>query len=53
MFTEMLQAEIWRKRLEAAGFRVLNEAWVPPGDEARRDEHDRASQTSERRVRPP
>ena len=30
MFTELLQAEVWRKKLEAAGFRVLPEAWERP-----------------------
>jgi hypothetical protein len=34
MFTELLQAELWRKKLEAAGYRVLPEAW-PPRDEFR------------------
>ena len=30
MFTELLQAEVWRKRLESAGFRVILEPWEPP-----------------------
>ena len=29
MFTELLQAEVWRKKLESAGFRVLPEPWEP------------------------
>jgi len=30
MFTELLQAEVWRKRLEAAGYRVILEPWERP-----------------------
>lgn len=33
MFTELLQAEIWRKKLEAAGYRVVTEVWQPSRDE--------------------
>ncbi len=34
MFTELLQAEIWRKRLEEAGYRVVPEKWQPGAAEA-------------------
>ena len=34
MFTELLQAEMWRKKLESAGYRVVPEAW-PPREEFR------------------
>lgn len=45
MFTELLQAEIWRKKLEAAGFKVLPEAWPPQRDSQTpsRDERERTT----------
>ncbi len=43
MFTELLQAEVWRKKLEAAGFRVILEPWEPPRypSPTERDRRDR------------
>jgi hypothetical protein len=28
MFTELLQAEVWRKKLENSGYRVILEPWL-------------------------
>jgi hypothetical protein len=40
MFTELLQIEIWRKKLESAGYRVLSEAWEPSRSEPERERDD-------------
>lgn len=44
MFTELLQAEVWRKRLEASGYRVILEPWERPRPRivAERERFDRA-----------
>jgi hypothetical protein len=47
MFTELLQAEVWRKRLETAGYRVILEPWDAPRPTQpppERDRRDRVSQ---------
>lgn len=52
MFTELLHAEVWLKRLERAGYRVILEPWDRPRtpqelrDEEQRQEEQRKIQRS-------
>jgi hypothetical protein len=54
MFTELLQAEVWRKRLEAAGYRVILEPWERPRPRllADRERFDRATMPTPAPPRP-
>lgn len=46
MFTELLQAEVWRKKLEAAGYRVIPDAWERNPPEPIRESRERTTRST-------
>lgn len=52
MFTELLQIEIWRKKLENAGYRVIAEAWEPDRHEPHLDDWRERRERRERTTNP-